>query len=179
MKLRINDWLTLTRVLLTPFILYCFYAKCYTIGIILYMICSITDVLDGYIARKLKTESKFVKVMDPLADKWLALSMLIMLVDMKMIYMMPVIYIILFREIIVMGLRTISKTKIINSSWMGKLKTLTLGFAIFFLLLQVKIHSNCLYHIGNYLLLFAGILASISGVKYFITFSKNLEQNMK
>lgn len=92
-------------------------------SIIIFIIVASTDFLDGYLARKLKIESAFGKILDPVADKILILVFLPLL-EMGVISSIPV-FIILSREFLVMALRVVAakKGKVMAAEFWGKLKT--------------------------------------------------------
>ncbi len=98
----------------------------------IFIIASITDKLDGYIARSRNQITTFGKFLDPIADKILVLSAMLILVEMnKLPAWIPII--VLFREFIVSGYRLVAVEKggkIIAASIWGKLKTLTQMIAI-------------------------------------------------
>ena len=99
---------------------------------IIFIIASITDKLDGYIARSRNQITTFGKFLDPLADKILVISALVMLVEFgKIPGWIPII--VLFREFLVSGYRLIAVEKggkVIAASIWGKLKTVTQMLAI-------------------------------------------------
>ena len=99
---------------------------------LIFIIASITDKLDGTIARKKNLVTTFGKFLDPIADKILVLSALIMLVDFgKIPSWIPII--VLFREFVVSGYRLIASQnggEVIAASIWGKLKTVTQMIAI-------------------------------------------------
>ena len=99
---------------------------------LIFIIASITDKLDGTIARKRNLVTTFGKFLDPIADKILVLAALIMLVDFNKIpAWIPII--VLFREFMVSGYRLIASTnggQVIAASIWGKLKTVTQMIAI-------------------------------------------------
>ena len=98
----------------------------------IFVIASITDKLDGYLARKNNQITTFGKFLDPIADKILVLAAMIMLVDLgKLPAWIPII--ILFREFVVSGYRLLASQKggeVIAASIWGKLKTVTQMIAI-------------------------------------------------
>lgn len=98
----------------------------------IFIIASITDQLDGYLARKNNQVTTFGKFLDPIADKILVLSAMIILVDIgKLPAWIPVI--VLFREFVVSGYRLVASTKggdVIAASIWGKIKTVTQMIAI-------------------------------------------------
>ncbi|HJC57567.1 MAG TPA: CDP-diacylglycerol--glycerol-3-phosphate 3-phosphatidyltransferase [Candidatus Eisenbergiella intestinipullorum] len=94
------------------------------IALALFVIASLTDLLDGKIARKYNLVTTFGKFMDPLADKLLVCSAMICLVEMGRIPAWIVI-IIISREFIISGFRLVASDKgvVIAASWWGKFKT--------------------------------------------------------
>ena len=112
---------------------------------LIFIIASITDKLDGYIARKNNQVTTFGKFLDPLADKILVLAAMIMLVEMaKLPAWIPII--VLAREFIVSGYRLIAVEKggkVISASKWGKLKTVTQMFAIKLTFLDLHAFGEC------------------------------------
>lgn len=112
---------------------------------IIFIIASITDKLDGYIARSKNQITIFGKFLDPLADKILVLTAMIMLVEMsKLPAWIPVI--VLTREFIVSGYRLVAVEKggkVIPASNWGKLKTVTQMIAIILAFLDMNEFGKC------------------------------------
>ena len=106
---------------------------CHVVALIVAFLAGITDLLDGYLARKYHVESDFGRLMDPLADKIFILATFIMMLDYGMI---PgwVLIVILTREFMVTGLRTLASAKgvIIAADRWGKMKTATQMFTLAF-----------------------------------------------
>lgn len=103
----------------------------YIICGVLFMIGSVTDFLDGYIARKYNLVTDFGKVMDAIADKVLVNGVLILLADAKMIpVVVPVI--IITRDIVVDSIKMASgsKGKVVAASWPGKIKTICMMIGV-------------------------------------------------
>lgn len=98
------------------------------IAVIVFIVASLTDTLDGYIARKYNLVSNFGKFMDPLADKLLVCSALICFVSIPE-NPMPVwgVIIIISREFIISGFRLVASDAgvVLAASWWGKVKTVT------------------------------------------------------
>lgn len=117
----------------------------YIIIDLIFIIASITDKLDGYLARKNNQVTTFGKFLDPLADKILVLAVMIMLVEMaKLPAWIPII--VLAREFIVSGYRLVSVEKggkVIAASKWGKLKTVTQMFAIILAFLDLHAFGDC------------------------------------
>lgn len=117
----------------------------YLIIDLIFIIASITDKLDGYIARSRNQITTFGKFLDPLADKILVLTAMIMLVEMgRLPSWIPVI--VLAREFIVSGYRLIAVEKggkVIAASVWGKLKTVTQMIAIILAFIDVNSFGAC------------------------------------
>ena len=179
--------LTMVRILLVPLFLIFIAVKNIPYGTFIatfiFIIASLTDQLDGYIARSRNQVTTFGKFMDPLADKLLVTAALISLVELQVIPAWATV-IIIAREFAVSGLRTIaaSEGKVIAASMWGKVKTVTQIFAIIALLIQVNIESskyllslvenNAVFReIIKYgpkvILLLAVIMTIVSGYDYF------------
>jgi len=117
----------------------------YIIIDMIFIIASITDKLDGYIARSRNQVTTFGKFLDPIADKILVLAAMIMLVEFgKLPALIPVI--VLAREFIVSGYRLIAVEKggkVVAASVWGKLKTVTQMIAIILAFLDVNAFGAC------------------------------------
>ena len=117
----------------------------YLIVDFIFIIASITDKLDGYIARSRNEITTFGKFLDPLADKILVLTAMCMLVEMqKLTAWIPII--VLAREFLVSGYRLIAVEKggkVIAASVWGKLKTVTQMVAIILAYLDVNQFAKC------------------------------------
>lgn len=111
----------------------------------IFIIASITDQLDGYIARKRNEVTTFGKFLDPLADKILVLAAMIMLVEIGRIpAWIPII--VVAREFIVSGYRLIAVEqggKVIAASVFGKIKTVTQFIAIMFAFIDLNSFGEC------------------------------------
>ena len=112
---------------------------------LIFTIASITDKLDGYIARSRNQVTTFGKFLDPLADKILVLTAMIMLVEMgRLPAWIPVI--VLAREFIVSGYRLIAVEKggkVIAASVWGKMKTVTQMIAIILAFVDINAFGKC------------------------------------
>lgn len=142
MKMNLPNKLTIFRVILVPIFVIIGYCSIpgeflgveskYWIMNAIFIIASLTDFLDGYIARKNNLVTTFGKFLDPLADKILVLSALVMLVEFgKIPAWIPAI--VLTREFLVSGYRLIAVEKggqVIAASIWGKIKTVTQMIAI-------------------------------------------------
>lgn len=112
---------------------------------LIFIIASITDKLDGYIARSRNQVTTFGKFLDPLADKILVLAAMTMLVEMdKLPAWIPII--VLAREFVVSGYRLIAVEKggkVIAASVWGKLKTVTQMIAIILAFIDLNAFGDC------------------------------------
>ncbi|KYH35779.1 CDP-diacylglycerol--glycerol-3-phosphate 3-phosphatidyltransferase [Clostridium tepidiprofundi DSM 19306] len=170
--------LTILRIILVPIFLFFIIAKGIPYGTliatIIFILASITDKLDGYIARSRNQITNFGKFMDPLADKLLVISALICFVELKVVPSYYVI-IIIAREFAVSGLRTIaaSEGKVIAASWWGKIKTVIQMTAIITALVNLIINNNIIDILTQILFVIAVIITIVSGVDYFVK-NKNI-----
>ena len=116
--------ITLVRVALIPLFLFLAYRGLRWPALIVFIIASLSDLLDGYIARHYHQVTNFGKFMDPLADKMLVLAAMCFFVEKGQ---MPgwVMALVLFREFAVSGLRLVAaeQNRVIAAAWSGKVKT--------------------------------------------------------
>ena len=126
-----------------------------------FILASITDYIDGYIARKYHLVTNFGKFMDPLADKLLVSSALICMIELGMLPAWIVI-IIISREFIITGFRLIAAEGglVIAASWWGKIKTVTQMLMIILVMLGIN------DIIGTILIILATVFTVVSGVDY-------------
>ena len=165
--------ITLVRILLTPllFALPWYHGRWWSALIgLAFLVVSLTDILDGYVARSYGQETRIGKLLDPLADKLLVMTALFMLVSVGRIppWALPLVVIILGREFAVTGLRGIASAQgiVIGASSLGKWKA---GFqiaALTALLIHWPLLGLPAHEIGLVLLVIATALASISGYAY-------------
>lgn len=127
----IPNILTIIRFILIPIILNFIFKGDYISGIILFSISGLTDVLDGFIARKFNLISNFGKLMDPLADKLTQISVLAALVSVKIIPVWILAIVVLKELIMVVGASFLyGKDVVVYSRWYGKLATVLFYIAI-------------------------------------------------
>ena len=120
--------LTLLRVILVPVFIILLYLDKMAAAIAVFAIASLTDYLDGYLARKNGIVTTFGKLMDPLADKILTISALVCFLEIDIRFLSAwMVVVIIARELIVTGIRLIalSENKVIAASWWGKSKTVS------------------------------------------------------
>jgi len=145
------------------------------LGASIFVIASLTDLIDGYIARRSRQVTKIGVLLDPIADKLLVISALILLVDMGLIPAWIAIVVIV-REFLITGLRivAISKDIVIPVETGGKVKTVTQFLSITILLVSRSYTGIDLYSTGILLLWVAMVIGIVSGIQYFILFWKRL-----
>lgn len=175
--------LTLLRIILIPFFIVCFYIPNLVVntvsvnnylipyanllGLFIFLLAAITDFIDGYIARKYNMITDFGKFMDPLADKLLVTAALLILIENSLISGW-VVFIILAREFIVTGFRTIAASKgvVIAAGWLGKFKTVVQFIMISTLLLLNYPFELFNWPVDRIFVALAVILTLASGVEY-------------
>ncbi len=143
MTMNLPNKLTMFRVILIPFFVFFLLAPFFPgygnyVAVAVFIVASLTDLLDGYIARRCHMVTNFGKFMDPLADKLLVCSALICLVELKKLAAWIVI-IIIAREFIISGFRLIAAEQqiVIAASYWGKFKTTFQMLMIIVLILDV------------------------------------------
>ena len=139
------------------------------LAMIIFTIASITDFLDGYLARKYHLITNFGKFADPLADKLLVMTAFITLVGAGVIPMW-IVAVIVCRELAVTGLRLllVNDGEVLAAAWPGKVKTATQMLAIIFLLIDDFPVKGLPFSVGTILLYVCLVATVYSGVDYFI-----------
>ncbi|CAK8712968.1 MAG: CDP-diacylglycerol--glycerol-3-phosphate 3-phosphatidyltransferase [Candidatus Electronema aureum] len=136
---------------------------------LLFTIAAVTDLLDGYVARRYGAVSNLGKLIDPLADKLLVATALIMLIPLNRLPAW-IALLILSRELLVTGLRGIASSAgiVVAASGLGKLKSITqyVGLGVLIFPLGV-LPIPFLHQIGMVLVYIALVLTLWSGVDYF------------
>ena len=174
----IPNILTLLRILIIPIIIITFYFDdlvfAHRLAACLFLIAAITDFLDGYIARKFNISSAFGRMMDPIADKLLIASILLMLVKFRKVNEVPAL-LILMREFLISGIREFMAEYKFNLpvSQISKVKTFVQMLAMFCLILGSKGSGlQWLDIFGKIFLWFAAILTLLSGYYYLVDYIK-------
>ena len=179
--------LTILRVAMIPlflvFLLVNSIPAHYLISLGIFAIASLTDYVDGMIARKYNLVTNFGKFLDPLADKILVMAAIIAFVQLKFVSALPVI-IILAREFLVTSLRLVAnKTggKVIAAGMLGKIKTAFTMFAIVIILFLhglVEVGVEISFDISvvdSVLIWIAAGLTLISGFKYLYDYRDHID----
>lgn len=181
--------LTLLRVLMIPAFLIVLLVVPYPVGPLvaaaIYAIASATDAIDGNLARKYNMVTDFGKFLDPLADKMLVITALVLLQHLGLIH--PVVTVIIIaRELMVTSVRLVAASggKVIAAGWSGKAKTVVQMIATLFLMVEPVLLGKIEHAwgipvlcgdtpettavIGTVLIYIATLLTVISGMEYLI-----------
>ena len=155
--------ITLVRVALIPLFLFLAYRGLRWPALIVFIIASLSDLLDGYIARHYHQVTNFGKFMDPLADKMLVLAAMCFFVEKGQ---MPgwVMALVLFREFAVSGLRLVAaeQNRVIAAAWSGKVKTTCTMVGLCFMMVFGK------HEAMNIFVSFVILATTVySGIEYF------------
>ncbi len=174
MRLNLPTIITLSRIVIIPFFVLIAPDRPF-LGALIFGVASVTDFLDGYLARKTGQITKFGIILDPIADKFLVISALVLLVDMARLSAWIAIVIIV-REFLVTGLRAVALSKdiVIPAEMGGKLKTFSQIAAILCLIISMNVFGIDLYDVGVVLIWIALVLSILSGVQYTISFWKKV-----
>jgi len=194
--MNLPNLVTLSRIpgaFLIAVLLYSDWFGAASLAFVLFIVCAISDWLDGYLARKMNQVSTFGIFMDALADKIWVLGVLIALTDRKLIlpdrdiFPVLVLLVILTREFLITGMRLVAATRgvIVAAERGGKHKTLTQIIAIsVFLLIHVletdlnritpvdlhQIAHDILIYLAFGFYLLATFLTVLSGARYFVKY---------
>ncbi len=174
LRLNVPIILTLSRIVLIPFFVISVYHHPF-LGALVFGIASITDFLDGYLARRSGQVTKFGIIMDPIADKFLIISAIIVLVDMERLPAWMAIVLIV-RDFLITALRVVALSRdiLMPAEMGGKLKTFAQITAILCLILMGNFFVVDLYDVGIVLIWAALVLAVVSGIKYTLYFWRTI-----
>lgn len=169
----IPNSLTLLRIFLVPFLVVVLLTKFdgrEYVGLAIFLLAALTDLLDGYFARRFGKVTRLGTLLDPIADKLLICSALISLVELGLAPAWMIV-IIIGREFAVSGLRSIAAQQgvTIQASSLGKGKTITQVIAIALLILGYELGE--FMFVGKIGLWIVVIFALGSGIDYFLKFS--------
>ena len=174
LKLNLANILTMLRIAAIPVVVVCFYSPldyARPIAAILFGLAAITDMIDGWVARRFGQMSRFGEFLDPVADKLMVAIVLVMLVQAQSSWFEDVIaMIIIGREITISALRewmaTIGERANVKVDITGKIKTTLQMFGIAFMVWKVPLFGIPVYTIGFVLLVLAAVMTIWSMVVY-------------
>lgn len=158
--------LTLLRVIMIPVFMVALYWNFpfhKIVALIIFILASVTDFIDGYVARHFDQTTDFGKFMDPLADKLLVISAMLWFVEAGQMAAW-VVLVVLAREFAVSGLRMVAAPKgiVIAAAWSGKIKTASTMVCICIMLVPIPeiLNTLCVAVIL--------ITTVVSGIEYFV-----------
>lgn len=172
--------LTLSRILVIPVLVASFYIDgqlSHWVAAALFALAGVTDFFDGYLARTWKVQSNLGRFLDPIADKLLVMTAIVMLVHFDRAHIIPSL-LILCREILVSGLREfLAQINIsVPVSKLAKLKTAVQMLAIFLLILGAEGTGERLtFILGNIALWIAAGLTLVTGYAYLKSGLKHMD----
>jgi len=175
----VPNLLSLLRILIIPVLVYLLMYPDPRSGLLsafLFLVASVTDYFDGYLARRNQSVSNVGKILDPLADKLLVASALIMLAAMDRPGEPGVpawlVVVVVARETAVTILRGIALTEgiVMQAEALGKYKFILQAFAIVALLIHYPYWGIDFYATGIYFLALSAVIALWSGTSYFVQF---------
>lgn len=173
--------LTIARMCMVPLFMLALMLDTETsrvIATILFAVASLTDMLDGKIARKYNMVTNFGKLMDPLADKVLTAAAMICLVELGDLAAWVAV-VIIFREYLITGLRSVAASEniVVAANIWGKVKTVCQMIALMLLMLKPQVIVLCGINIGLWLMYVAVLLTVYSGVEYVVKLNKQIRWN--
>ena len=179
MKANIPNILTWIRIAAIPLVVWCFFSDIRVEGDnfarplagILFGLAAITDLFDGYLARKLNQMSKFGEFLDPVADKLMVATCLVLVAHTDPRYEVALIAaVIIGREITVSALREwmagLGARAVVKVGMAGKVKTTFQMFGIAFMVYEHRLFGIDIYTVGYYLLLIAAVMTLYSMMVY-------------
>ena len=182
MPMNLPNKLTIVRIIMIPVFLFFLLTDCagdYSkwIAVVVFILASLTDFLDGHIARKYNLVTNFGKFMDPLADKMLVSSAFICLVAQNKIAAWIVI-VIIAREFVISGFRLVASDSgvVIAASYWGKFKTNFQMFAIILLMLNLGENFPAYaggIHIAEQILIYIALILTIVSLVDYL--AKNID----
>lgn len=184
--LNLPNWLTAFRIFLVPIVVVVlltefsferwFFFNREELAVGIFVLASLTDLLDGYLARKWKEVTTLGQLLDPIADKLLVSSVLISLVEMHLVAAWLVV-VIVGREFMVTGFRMIAAVHQVSipAGVLGKWKMVVEVFAICFIIWGNQREWEWLKYTGDALLYLVAVVAVLSMVEYFVKFSRRID----
>jgi CDP-diacylglycerol--glycerol-3-phosphate 3-phosphatidyltransferase/cardiolipin synthase len=174
LKLNLANFLTLLRIAAIPVVVVCFYSPldyARPIAAVLFGLAAVTDMIDGWVARRFGQTSRFGEFLDPVADKLMVAIVLVMLVQAESGWFEDIIaMIIIGREITISALRewmaTIGERANVKVDITGKIKTTLQMFGIAFMVYQNDLFGLPVYTVGFVLLILAAVMTIWSMIVY-------------
>lgn len=148
------------------------------IATVIFALASLTDMLDGQIARKYNMVTNFGKLMDPLADKVLTAAAMICLVELGDLAAWIAV-VIIFREYLITGLRSVAASEniVVAANIWGKVKTVCQMIALMLLMVKPQVVALCGIDFGLWIMYVAVALTIYSGLDYVLKLNKQITWN--
>lgn len=164
--MNLPNLLTISRFLLIPaFLLVVFYRPASSLGLLwgmfIFVLAGITDLLDGYIARRYKMITNWGKLMDPLADKSMLMTVLVSLWILELIPLFVVVVVIVKEVLLILGAAFLYKSKkvVVQANYFGKVASLVFFLAV------VAVIFDLPYYEG--ILIAAVVVTLVALIQYF------------
>ena len=165
----IPNTLTIIRFLLIPLIVLYIFTGNYILAFVFFTISGITDIADGFIARKFNLISNFGKLMDPLADKLTQIATLASLVFTHIIPIWILLIVLLKEFIMIVGASFLyGKDVVVYSKWYGKLATVLFYIAIVISLLLKQFEITGIWEHLDLVLYYFALIATIFSLIMYI-----------
>jgi CDP-diacylglycerol--glycerol-3-phosphate 3-phosphatidyltransferase len=176
--LNVPNTITMLRVTIIPVLFFLLLSPGQTESLVIatfFVLAALTDLLDGYLARKYEIVTVMGKYLDPIADK--------LIINTAMILMIPIgrisawiVAVIIIRDFVVDGIRTIASSEgiVIQASKLGKQKTMCQIFALSALIIHYPFLGADAHAIGTVILYLALVLSVYSGFDYFMKFYREI-----
>ena len=170
--------MSLSRIVLIPFVIYLLIIKSWIWALVFFIIASLTDIIDGWSARRFNLESEFGKFIDPLADKFLVISVLtaLMILDPYLeVFDFWMIAVIIGRDVMITFMRYIAirRGRSIRTSRFGKVKTAFQMVSIVVIIMIYFVRKTGIYvtpkSIPYWIMVIVTVLTAISGLRYLFT----------
>ena len=173
--MNVPNTITTSRIVLIPVFIAVFYLPfdwAPALATFVFWFAAITDWFDGYLARKLNQQSAIGAFIDPLADKLMVITALVLILskDPENNWLLFSSLIIIWREILISSLREwmagMGKGEVVAVSFFGKAKTMAQMLALLFLIYQHDLFGLPIYTLGLGLLVIAAVLTIVSMIVY-------------
>lgn len=176
--LNVPNTITILRVTVIPVLFFLLLSPGQTESLVIatfFILAALTDLLDGYLARKYEIVTVMGKYLDPIADK--------LIINTAMILMIPIgrisawiVAVIIIRDFVVEGIRTIASSEgiVMQASKLGKQKTMCQIFALSALMIHYPFLGADAHAIGTVILYLALVLSVYSGFDYFMKFYREI-----
>lgn len=169
-NINIPNALSVLRIVLIPFFVYCFWVDEIVIAVILLAISGISDGVDGFVARKFNQITEFGKILDPFADKLTQISIAICF-SVKFPTLSPVFIVFLAKEFVMLifSIRLIrGMKKPTHAKWYGKIATVMFYVSVIAIVIMYQGHidSDKFFLVANILLVITCAMMIFAGIKY-------------